>query len=162
MAVAHWLLAAATDIPAARTEWATTYTALLRCGGGFAAVRIPATIVQAAAGTADPAETDAYLTGALDGPVFVDQHSQQYYALVPASMAQLPKWVMLLGRDAQCLGRSTFVGVPHPGQTDPRAARSYWCVPMNGPGVLCGPHAVVALVARGRDQQRALVRGTDE
>ncbi|WP_266978452.1 hypothetical protein [Streptomyces sp. NBC_01669] len=155
LAVSHWLLAAAEDMKAARREWEGTGIALLRCGGLFAAIRIPAGIVQAAAGTEDPKRIGVYLDEAVHGPVFIDTSSQRYYALVPASTPRLPQWADRKVPDAECLGSGCFLGVPRPQRTEPEQFRSYWCVPMDGPGALCSPDAVSQLVAYGR-YQRAL------
>ena len=73
LAVGHWLLAAAPDIKEARKEWAVDGIALLRCGGIFSAIRVPAEVVHAAAGTEELHQVNAYLSAALmGGPVFVD------------------------------------------------------------------------------------------
>lgn len=155
LAVSHWLLSAAPDIREARNQWVTKGIALLRCGVVFAAVRIQAEIVQAAAGTEDPKHTDAYLQEALQGgPVFIDTSSQRYYALVPASTTRMPQWATAVP-GAECLGPGCFLGVPSPQRTDPSSSRSYWCVPMDGPGVLCSPDAVALLVAYGNHQRSA-------
>lgn len=155
LAVSHWLLSAAPDMCEARDQWCTKGIALLRCGAVFAAVRIQADIVQAAAGTEDTEHTDAYLKEALQGgPVFIDTSSQRYYALVPASTSQMPQWASAVP-GAECLGPGCFLGVPSPQQTDPSSFRSYWCVPMDGPGVLCSPDAVALLIAYGSHQRSA-------
>lgn len=46
LAVSHWLLAAAQEVKEARKEWAVAGIALLRCGGIFSAIRVPAEVVQ--------------------------------------------------------------------------------------------------------------------
>ncbi|MEV6164384.1 hypothetical protein AB0L71_21090 [Streptomyces sp. NPDC052052] len=149
--VGDWLLGAAPDLDEARTEWATTGIALLRCGGAFTAVRIQADIVQAAAGTEDPERVDAFLAEALHGgPVFIDRSSRRYYALVPASTSRLPQWAGCAVPGAECLGSGCFLGVPCLQRTEPEESRCYWCVPMSGPGALCSPDAVSQLVAYGR------------
>ncbi|MFI9755806.1 hypothetical protein [Streptomyces collinus] len=51
MASGHWLLVAAEDWNKARDEWAHGRVTLLRCGGIFAAVRLPADLGHAAAGS---------------------------------------------------------------------------------------------------------------
>ncbi|MFE7330767.1 hypothetical protein ACFU8W_38670 [Streptomyces sp. NPDC057565] len=155
LAVGHWLLTAAPDMNEARDQWATRGIALLRCGGTFAAIRIPAGIVQAAAGTEDPKRIGVYLDEAVHGPVFIDMSSQRYYALVPASTSRLPQWADRQVPEAECLGSGCFLGVPRPQRTEPEMFRSYWCVPMDGPGALCSPDAVSQLVTYGR-YQRAL------
>ncbi|WP_424861294.1 hypothetical protein [Streptomyces sp. MMS24-I29] len=153
LAVAHWLLTAAPDMREARDQWVTKGIALLRCGAVFTAVRVQADIVQAAAGTEDPERIDAYLEEALlGGPVFIDTSSQRYYVLVPASTSRLPQWASAVS-GAECLGPGCFLGVPNPQRTGPDLSRSYWCVPMDGPGALCSPDAVSQLVAYGSYQR---------
>lgn len=149
LAVSHWLLTATDDRRLARAEWDETGIALLRCGTVFAAVRIPGAVVHAAAGAEDAKRVDAYLGGALHGgPVFIDSGSQVYYALVPASTAR--RWDI---PDTECLGVASYLGVPSPASTDPTSNRSYWCVPMDGPGALCTPRAVSQMVMHGRFRQ---------
>ncbi|MER5361695.1 hypothetical protein [Streptomyces sp. NPDC002785] len=153
LAVSHWLLAAAPNMNEARTQWATRGIALLRCGGVFAAVRISAGIVQAAAGTEDPGRIGTYLREALQGPVFIDTSSRRYYVLVPVSASQLRQWHGH-GPDVECLGPGSFLSVPRPQCSEPDVFRSYWCVPMDGPGTLCSPEAVLQVIAYGSYQRR--------
>ena len=49
LAVEHWLLSAAETPGRARADWEESGRALLRCGGVFAAVRLSARLVCAAA-----------------------------------------------------------------------------------------------------------------
>ncbi|MDK0519580.1 hypothetical protein [Streptomyces sp. ML-6] len=157
-AVTYWLLSAAPDLREARDQWVSKGIALLRCGVVFAAVRIQADIVQAAAGTKDPERIDAYLKEVLrGGAVFIDTSSQRYYALVPANMSRLPQWAGPVP-GVECLGPGCFLGVPSPHRTEPTPSRSYWCVPMDGPGALCAPGAVALLVAYGSHQRSARQR----
>lgn len=147
MSASHWLLCSADDRQAARAAWDRKGVALLRCGGLFTAIRIPAPIVFAAAGSEGREDVSAYLTEALHGrPVFVDQTAAWFYCLVPASTCR--GWKK---PETECFGRDTYVGVPHPSH-DVRhpTARSYWSVPMAGPGDLCLPHTVAQLVDFGR------------
>lgn len=155
-AVSHWLLTAARDIAEAREEWTTRGIALLRCGGVFAAVRIPADIVQAAAGSDDPGRIGAYLGEALSGPVFIDTSSQRYCALVPASAAR--QWDRNAVPGVECLGPGSYLGVPRPQHNDPEEALSYWCVPMDGPGNLCDPVSVLQVVMYGTFQREVAER----
>lgn len=137
MAVSHWLLAVAQYMREARKEWAVAGIALLRCGGNFSAIRVRAEVVHAAAGAEDLHQVDAYPSDALlGGPVFVDVTSRRYsssYQRVPCDK--------LCGNPGSCRMRSVsgpagLLGVPTPNATDPYAARSYWCVPMDSPGEL--------------------------
>lgn len=150
LAVGHWLLSAAQDMGEARAQWAEQGVTVLRCGGIFAAVRIPAELVHAAAGTSAPSEVGAYLAEALHGgPVLVDRHGTRYYVLVPASTA---RWWHV--PDSECLGVGACLGVPRPGISASGAASpSYWAVPMDSPGVLCVPDDVSRLVMTGRSRR---------
>ncbi|WP_307712033.1 methyltransferase, FxLD system [Streptomyces sp. V4I23] len=146
LAAEHWLLSATPDPEEARGEWRDRNVALLPCGTPFAAVRIPARLVQAAARTTDHAVIDAYLARALlDGPVICDRHAGWYYALVPASCAL--RWDVA---DTVCLGRESSLGVPGPGRTGLNGERLYWSAPMDSAGMLCSVYAVAQLVMIGR------------
>lgn len=163
LAVGHWLLSAAPDPDEACAQWGETGIALLRCGGAFAAVRVEADIVQAAAGTEDPERIGAYLERCLQGgPVITDTSSQRYYVLVPAGTSRLPQWAGRVMPGAECLGSGCFLGVPSPQRTEPGESRSYWCVPMGGPGALCSPDAVSQLVVYGSYQRSVGERLAEE
>ncbi len=162
LAVGTWLLAAAQDIKLARIQWQESGIALLRCGGLFGAIRLSADLVRAAAGTDNTQKIDAFLAEALHGgPVFIDLYAQRYYVLVPVSAGQLPGWAARRDLEAEFLGRGCFLGVPRPENTEPEGVRSYWCVPMNGPGNLTGSHAVAQLLAVARFR-RAQAEGEAE
>ncbi|MFE1499711.1 hypothetical protein ACFW89_32060 [Streptomyces albidoflavus] len=155
-----WLLLATRDAEVARAEWVEYGVALLRCGTLFSAVRIPADIVHAAAGTADRVEVAAYLRTALEGPCFYDGSSQAFYALTPYSTAL--RWNV---PDTECLGADFFLGVPATtiSEPDPRCA-AWWVVPMDGPAALCDADDVRWLVQQGRirrSQAAALEAGED-
>ena len=152
LAVGQWLLLSAPDKERAQTEWSTMGVALLRCGALFTAVRLSATLVQAASGTDDVQKIDGFLAEALyGGPVFVDTHIQRYYILVPRSTADRQEWHDQPRQvHAECLEPGCFLGVPDVITTNPSLGRSCWCVPMDGPGNLCSPEAVSQLVAYGR------------
>lgn len=144
LAVAQWLLTAAVDRDAARSQWEQHDVALLACGGVLSAIRAPAHLVRAAAGTDDLVQVDAHLQRWFDsGGVFMDLHSAQYYFLIPSGAArEFPR------RDypgVECLGRNHFLGVPSVRLMEPRG-RSYWCVPMDGPGDLCHMDEVAQLL----------------
>jgi hypothetical protein len=155
LAAGHWLLAAGPDAHQVREQWREHPIAMLACGGLFAAVRIPAAIVQAAGQSTDLDALDRYLADALlDGPVICDQHACWYYALVPASTAR--RWDV---PDTTCLGVGSTLGVPRPGMRREDRARVYWSVPMDSAGMLCSPHAVSQLVMFGR--HRAVTRAAN-
>ncbi|MEU8530976.1 MULTISPECIES: hypothetical protein [Streptomyces] len=148
LAAATWLLLAAPDSTTARYEWNAYGLALLRCGGLFSAVRIPAGLVHAAAGTETREGVATFLTDALaGGAVFHDAGGRQYYALTPASTARM--WRLT---EAECLGEDAFLGVPATDLTapDPRCT-AHWVVPMAGPAALCMPGDVARLVLTARD-----------
>ncbi|WP_409469705.1 hypothetical protein [Streptomyces sp. HC307] len=152
VAVGTWLLLSAQSADRARMEWKKGGIALLRCGALFAAIRMNGDLVRAAADTDDAERVDAFLEEALcGGPVFVDQHSAQYYALVPASMQDRREWRERRHLDGtKCLGRDSYLGVPRPEFTEPDHHFSYWCVSMDGPGDLCPVEAVSQLVTYGQ------------
>lgn len=146
-----WLLLSAPSVDIARREWDLARIALLRCGALFAAVRMSVDLVHAAAGTSDGEKVNEYLADVLAGPIFLDQHSARYYALVPASTANRQEWHdRRHAPHAECLGRDSYVGVPRPDLDGPDQHFSHWCVPMSGPGDLCGADAVSQLASYGR------------
>ncbi|WP_405925764.1 hypothetical protein [Streptomyces sp. NBC_00035] len=148
LAVSHWLLSASREVEGARAEWAEIGLTVLRCGTLFGAVRVPAEIIHAAAGSHQDDAVNAYLARALHGgPVLVDTHQERYYALVPPGT--MHHWNT---PDTECLGRGSYLGVPRPdldGHSG-QVGRSYWSVPMDSPGELCTPGSVTQLVAHGR------------
>ncbi|MYR60232.1 hypothetical protein GTY54_29705 [Streptomyces sp. SID625] len=154
LAAEHWLLSTRPDVRQARLEWAEHGAALLPLGTLFSAVRIPAVLVQALAGSSTLAEIDAFLAEALHGdPVICDPRWGTYYALVPASVpatwrGAVDDW---RSQDVECLGRGTYLGVPSLSATSCRGvgAGSYWSVPMASPAELCAPLTVGRLIAAG-------------
>ena len=54
----------------------------------------------------------------------------------------------------ECRGRGDFLGVPDVRLTVPRG-RSYWCVPMESPGALCGYQDVERFVRAARRVRHA-------
>ncbi|MER5737326.1 hypothetical protein ABT117_16825 [Streptomyces sp. NPDC002262] len=144
-----WLILAARDAGEARRDWAEHGVALLRCGTSFTAVRIPADIFLAAAGTTDRAAVADYLSTALDGgPCFFDGSSQSFYVLTPLSAAS--RWDI---PNTEALGADYFLGVPATTITEPHPrCAAYWVVPMDGPAALCDPDILRWLVTRGRIQ----------
>lgn len=110
LAVSHWLLSASREVEGARAEWAEIGLTVLRCGTLFGAVRVPAEIIHAAAGSHQDDAVNAYLARALHGgPVLVDTHQERYYALVPPGT--MHHWNT---PDTECLGRGSYLGVPAP------------------------------------------------
>lgn len=153
LAVEHWLLSAAETPGRARADWEESSRALLRCGGVFAAVRLSARLVCAAAQTTCLGDVDTYLAHALHGgPVFLDQPTHRYYVLVGATTGHRAEWDQPRCEDAEFLGRGHFLGVPPVQATTPEAGPSYWCVPMGTLGDLTRPDAVTQLLSVGRFQ----------
>ena len=147
LAAAHWLLSAHPEPSKALQEWLSDDgLVLLPLGTLFSAVRIPAHLVHAAAGSEDPAVVDEFLTEDLfEKPVICDPRGSRYYALVLAGTART--W-----RDprATCLGRGSYLVVPRPDSVHPTTHESpYWSVPMSSAAELCGHYAVAQLVAVG-------------
>ncbi|MER6617350.1 hypothetical protein [Streptomyces xantholiticus] len=146
LAVEHWLLSTSPDAQQVRAQWRESPIALLSCGAVFAAVRIPALVVRAAAHSTDRDVIDGYLAeAALDGPVICDRYAGWYYALVPVGTAR--RWDV---PDTVCLGLGSTLGVPRPGLSGADDVRVYWSVPMDSAGALCSAHAVSQLVMTGR------------
>ncbi|MFB7088657.1 hypothetical protein [Streptomyces sp. NPDC056296] len=142
-AASNWLLAAADNRDRAQRDWNDRGVALLRCGGAFTAIRVPASLITAAAGSEEHAWVSAYLSAALHrGPVFVDQTAGWYYCLVPSKARE--SWQE---PETECFGDDHYLGVPCPGIDfqHPRA-RSCWVVPMDGPADLCSPDAISQLL----------------
>ncbi|MER7051610.1 hypothetical protein [Streptomyces sp. NPDC000351] len=142
-AVSNWLLAAADNRDRAQREWNDRGVALLRCGGAFTAIRVPASLITAAAGSEERVRVSVYLSAALHrGSVFVDQTAGWYYCLVPSKACD--SW---REPETECFGDDHYLGVPCPGIDfrHPRA-RSCWVVPMDGPADLCNPDAISQLV----------------
>lgn len=156
LAVEQWLLAtcSAERRGYARVEWQEHGVALLPLGGLFSAVRIPARLVHAVAGSTAPEQVDDFLDECLEGPVICSPRHQRYYALVPASMPR--SWRQAADdwrtQDVDCLGRGTYLGVPRVDTVQPHPLDPYWSVSMPGPGTLCPPLSVARLIAAGRHQ----------
>jgi hypothetical protein len=159
VATAQWLLQAAEDPEVAQRQWESQDLALLACGGLISAIKAPARLVWAAAGSDDLSRVDAYLRRFLDGGgVVLDIHCHLYYFLVPGST----KWeathrdVEYLGRD---VSRRHVMGVPPLRLTKPEG-RSYWSVPLDAPGDLLYADEVAQLLREGRRKAGAIAGGT--
>ncbi|MFC8679824.1 hypothetical protein ACFUEN_44990 [Streptomyces griseorubiginosus] len=157
-AVAEWLLVASPDPRGALQDWINTGITVLACDAVLSAVRMPTALVQAAVGTDNPDEVAGYLAASLcGGPVIASTDGLTYYALVPPSTRK-----RRLPRDTECLDRSALLVAPRPDLTDPsdHGRASYWAVPMDGPGDLCQPDAVIQLATVGsyRRAQRGLTQ----
>lgn len=156
-AVGTWLLMAAEDVATARAEWINDGRALLQTGTLFSVVVLPAWLVHAAAGTAEPKKVSDFLTEALEGGgVFYETAVRRYYALTPPSAER--DWAVA---NTSILGRYAAVLVPSPALAVPGRGPAYWSVPMNGPGALCqaGQLAMVAEIGRARAAEREALGG---
>lgn len=142
--VSSWL-ACSHDLPlTAQTEWMDHSVAVLPLGSRFDAVRLPAEIVHAAAGSDDWHVVSGFLAEALDGPVIHDPYTW-YYALVPPQTTET--WRSPLSR---CVGRGSWLGVPRTDRSTP--AGPYWAVPMAHAGELCSPATVAELIGLGHSR----------
>lgn len=143
--ITEWLARAHPAPQQAYREWAQQSVALLPCGVAFAAVRIPAELVQAATGhTTLPAVAEV-LAAALDGPVIHDGRDRDpYYVLI-----QWHAGIVWAGaEDTPCLGEEYYLGVPHIRLRQPPGP--HWAVPPKREGDLCRPSLVTALIEEGR------------
>ncbi|MGX2996790.1 hypothetical protein JNUCC64_21370 [Streptomyces sp. JNUCC 64] len=132
-----------------REQWVRRGVAVVRCGGAFGAVRVPAELVHAAAGTEVPAGVRVHLAATVRGPVVGDRVSGHFYPLVPARAWPPHQEAARAVPGARYLGPGAFLGVPPPGLTDPAAGRCYWAVPpdpVDGRSALCPPEAVARLL----------------
>jgi len=155
-AIVSWLAGGHPNGDQAREEWEARGIALMPLGRAYSAVRLPARLVHALAGTVDRHESDAFIAQALRGPVIADRAGVRYYALVAPRVPPNygphvgARWAEL---GVEILGAGTHMGVPRHGITfDPEVPlRSYWVVPMRSAGQLCDPVLVVQLIAAARD-----------
>ncbi|WP_371655423.1 MULTISPECIES: hypothetical protein [unclassified Streptomyces] len=146
-AITGWL-ASAHAVPAQARREFDVGVALLRTGAVFDAIRLPAPVVHAAAGSSMPEVVGAFLAeGLKGGAVIHDAYGVGvwYYALVPPRT--YAHWRV---PGVECLTPGTWLGVPRldllsrPGP--------YWALPPRAVGNVCDARAVAALVLRGRDR----------
>ncbi|MFH8221723.1 hypothetical protein ACH4C2_16730 [Streptomyces sp. NPDC018057] len=153
LASGHWLLSAAPSPSQAKTEWDERGAAWLRPGVLFCAVVVPARTLHAAVGLGSPRECASPLAEVLDfGPLFYSpdgfQREGSYTALLPARVARLREAIPGVVTLPQ---RALFL-VPAPDVTEPvDGGGPWWVSPLDGPGLLCPPERVAALVVVGRD-----------
>lgn len=149
LAVTHWLLSSVKDRDRVRAQWQEPGgIALLPCGGLFSAVRVPAHLVWATAGTQELEKVDTFLRRWFDGgAATMDLHGLLYYFLVPASTAW--RWSERQFPGVACLGRDTYLGMPAVQLTEPKGS-GYWCVPMESSGDLCYTDELEDLIRIGR------------
>jgi hypothetical protein len=148
--IATWLARGDKDPAQIMEQWAERGLAIITLGRSYSAVRIPARLLHAVAGTEDREEIDTYLAESLRGPVICDPRGHRYYALVPPRM--IPVWQphvedrwRALG--VELLGADVSLGVPRPGTVfNSETYRSYWAVPMAVAGGLCAQLEVTQLL----------------
>lgn len=140
-AIADWLARGDKDPAQILNQWAERGLAVITLGRSYSAVRLPARLLHAVAGTEDREGLDGYLAESLDGPVICDPRGRRYYALVPPRMIPIwrphvdARWRAL---GAELLGPEYSLGVPRPGTVfSPAKYHSYWAVPMSAAGQLC-------------------------
>ncbi|MFJ3439254.1 hypothetical protein ACIPMU_37750 [Streptomyces cyaneofuscatus] len=147
LAGGRWLLGAAPSLEEARVGWEESGSAWLRPGALFGAVVIRASVVHAALGAGSPIECAPLVD--VGGPAFYSDEGfgreGAYTALVPASVALV--WAV---NGSIPHHRRALLQVPAPEAVRPeRAGRPWWVVPLDGPGLLCDPDLLAALVKRG-------------
>ncbi|MFJ2205917.1 hypothetical protein [Streptomyces microflavus] len=146
----QWLLGAAPSRHEAWASWEETGTAWLRPGVLFGAILVRAGVMHAALGESSPMECATALDVRLcGGPVFYGEEGFGaegcYTALVPASVAM--QWAV---RGSIPHHRQALLEVPAPEIVRPERTLSWWVVPLDGPGTLCEPGMLAALVAQGQ------------
>ncbi|WP_327415373.1 hypothetical protein [Streptomyces sp. NBC_01233] len=146
-----WLLPSAPSVQQAVAEWRNAGAAWLRPGVLFGAVVIREDLVHAALALDDPELCAAPLAEGLEnGPVFYSRegfgNQGSYTALVPASVALTWRVGGSMGHHYRAL-----LLVPAPDVVKPPDdGGPWWVVPMDGPGLLCPPDRLAALVRMGR------------
>jgi hypothetical protein len=144
---ATWLANAADDPRSALSQWETQGLAPLACGRIFSAVRIPARLVWAAAGTQNLNGVNAFISWWFyTGAAFMDLHTLSCYALVRHTVPW--RWSDRELPGVEHLGSDNHLQVPAPRLTESKG-RAYWCRPMESPGELCYMDEVAELVRTG-------------
>ncbi|MFD9483326.1 hypothetical protein ACFWBX_04860 [Streptomyces sp. NPDC059991] len=144
-AVTDWL-ASAHHVPAQARREFDVGIALVPTGEKFDAIRLPAPVVHAAAGSQDPDAVASFLAEVLkDGAVIHDAYGVGvwYYALVPPGTHT--HWQVT---GVECLRPGTWLGVPRVDLT--ARPGPHWALPPRTVGIVCTAHAVADLVALGR------------
>ncbi|MFE9886905.1 hypothetical protein [Streptomyces scopuliridis] len=117
---------------------------MLRTGNPYDAVRMPLTLVHAAADSSAPDVVVGMLAEILDGPV-ICHPGVWYYALVPPGACTTWR-----AAEAVVRGPGAWLGIPRPDRTEPTPVLPYWAVPVEQAGKLCDPAAVAELLRVGR------------
>ncbi|MFF4385638.1 hypothetical protein ACFY0G_02410 [Streptomyces sp. NPDC001552] len=152
-AAGHWLLAASPLISRGLADWKDKGVTRLRPGIMFGAVSIPAALIHAALASTSPKESAAPLAEVLNGgPVFYEPdpggEEDAYTALLHATAGA--KWDR---PDSVVHPYRALLQVPAPYRCGPGDDPSlpWWVVPIDGPGLVCPPDRLAALVACGRE-----------
>ncbi|MYZ36663.1 MULTISPECIES: hypothetical protein [unclassified Streptomyces] len=119
--------------------------ALLPTGVIFDAVRMPAVLVHAAVGSAEPDSVAGELSKILKGPVIAE--TGWYYALVPPRTTETWRSPLAVVR-----GRGAWLTVPRVDHTKPRHSGCHWSVPVEQVGKLCDPAGAAELLQVGRER----------
>ncbi|MGW6235316.1 hypothetical protein [Streptomyces sp. NPDC055094] len=141
-AIARWLTSSsrASEVAA----WQDGRPAILRTGGPYDAVRMPLSLVHAAAGSNAQDVVAGVLAEMLDGPVICDP-GRWYYALVPPGTCETWR-----SAEAVVRGPGAWLGIPRPDRTTPTSVATYWAVPAAEVRKLCSAEAVAELLRVGR------------
>ncbi|MGW6774143.1 hypothetical protein ACWGBX_27495 [Streptomyces sp. NPDC055037] len=142
--VARWLTSSSPAPAVAHEAWRDGRPAMLRTGNPYDAVRMPRTLVHAAAGNSAPDVVTDMLAEILDGPV-ICHPNLWYYALVPPETCKTWR-----SAEAVVRGPGAWLGVPRPDRTQPAPVTPYWAVPVEQAGKLCSSDAVAELLQAGR------------
>jgi hypothetical protein len=142
-------LAATRDESLVRTEWLEHGLTLLKCGERSEAVRLPYSLVHAAAAADERRDVRGHLCRSpCGGAVFARPHGERSYALVSPAATRRRR-----GSDIEVVDVGMYLGVPAPERAEAVGLDAYWAVPPIRPGALCGPVAVGCLATTGRDAQ---------
>lgn len=154
-AISEWLARSDPSPEQVWREWAAQGIALLPLGERFAAVRMPARVVHAAAQSEKLDEVAVALGESLGGSVIHDRRvaGGTYYALIQGHAALVWPYDDI----AACLGHGTYLGIPRIDRQQPPG--TYWVVPPRYEGDLCAPRAITALL---RDGQTRLAQRTGQ
>ncbi|MFE2848754.1 hypothetical protein ACFXKS_35575 [Streptomyces scopuliridis] len=143
-AIDQWLTSSSPHPAVVHEAWQSGRPAMLRTGRAYDAVKMPLTLVHAAAGSSAPDVVASVLAEALDGPVICHPNAW-YYALVPRGTCETWR-----AAEAVVRGPGAWLGIPRPDRTDPTPVTPYWAVPLEDVGKLCAPDAVAELLRVGR------------
>ncbi|PVE04653.1 hypothetical protein Y717_10685 [Streptomyces scopuliridis RB72] len=143
-AIARWLTSSSRAPAVAHEAWQNDRPAMLRTGRPYDAVRMPRSLVHAAAESSAPDVVAAMLAEVLDGPV-ICHPGAWYYALVPPETCR--SW---RAAEAVVRGPGAWLGIPRPDRTEPTPVTPYWAVPVEQVGKLCTAEAVAELLRVGR------------